>query len=305
MKKLVTMCVVVGLTLAAQAPAASLTDGLQSYWNFDQVGPQYDDQVGSLHLREKGAGSPDVATINAETTGALIGRSIHNTTNDTEWLRSLNPMGTFNITDEYTISYWEKQDVNSIYVRNYFHRASTDPDNSLGEFNNFSSYDRLSYYADASNWQFWSFYVLDGGVSKEGYGFGTAEGINYRPPEGEWHHRVLTIAPDGTVTDNLASINDDDMSLGQIATHDAAFEGVSNYTGVDVAAFQNHYLTALGGLHNPGTWVDEWAIWNRALSTDEIELLHDMGRTGTPIPEPATIMLLSAALPLWLRRRLA
>lgn len=150
----VVLAVSVTVVALVSAPAsANFLDGLQSYWNFDGGAADYMDKVGSLHMAEKGGS--DLATIENKETGALIGRSVH-ATDSGHWLRSVNPMGTLNITKELTISYWLKMDNVSSHKRHYSHRVSNDPDNSVGSFNNFSTYNRM----DFNGTNFWYAFFL-------------------------------------------------------------------------------------------------------------------------------------------------
>ena len=73
----VAVCAVVAVCGARGA----ITDGLQSYWNFDRSSSDYADKVGSVHLQERiGQG----ANIEAVTANALILRSLYNS-DTTDW----------------------------------------------------------------------------------------------------------------------------------------------------------------------------------------------------------------------------
>ena len=61
----------------------------------------------------------------------------------------------------------------------------------------------------------------------------------------------------------------------------------------------------------PQTWFfsidvnfDEIGIWNRALSDLELQAVYDAGLSGTPLPEPATLVVLGlGGLAVLIRRK--
>lgn len=274
------------LALAAGPASAVLTDGLEHYWNFDDGPADYDDKVGSLDMMEKGGS--DLAEIEAVETGAWMGRSAYSTS-DSAWLRTESATGDMNITDEVTISYWLKMDDNGTGAgvrRHYGMRISGDPDNSFGEFNNFSAYQRMNFNPTNHLWYAW-FFGNDGGSSIQG---GT-EGINWLMPEDTWVHRAITIASDGTLTDYVTSIDETDVTARSNTE-----TPWGDYQGLDTTAFASKYLTMLSGQNNPGNWLDDVRIWSRALTAAEVQEVFD-------IPEPATLGLLTLGLLALGRRR--
>lgn len=282
MKGRVLAGLVVCIVVAAGGASGAITDGLQSYWNFDGSPDDYTDKIGTVHLQERAGHEADTENV---IPNALILRSLR-TTDPGAWLRSTNPMGTFNVDRELTISVWVCQDLTAGNQGARMTRGSTDPENSLGSYDMFSFYTSQGAGTSADV----VYMILKGirlGVpNKYGDLKATISFTHYK-----WYHVVMRI-PSTAVncTLDIGSIDDADMSYQSTKT---LWDGnLGYYDGLDVSNFSTNYLT-VGGIDPRRSWYDELAIWNRELSDAEVEDLHDMGRNGEPIVYDPTIDLQS------------
>ena len=83
--------------------SALLTDGLQSYWAFDGAGEDYQDSGPyGLDMQELAGSEASITTTGVD---ALVGKSAE-VSADGAYMRSINNMGSMNITDEVTVSFW-------------------------------------------------------------------------------------------------------------------------------------------------------------------------------------------------------
>ncbi|MDZ7620353.1 MAG: LamG domain-containing protein, partial [Patescibacteria group bacterium] len=123
--------------------------------------------------------------------------------------------------------------------------------------------------------------------------------------EDNWHHVTLVI--DDTVGDGqqgvlvayLDGVGSFDYGTETLVTGwTQAFDG---YKFPDGASFATSTSLRLGARATTGAefqgMIDDFAIWNRALSAAEIATIYQMGLQGlTPIPEPASAMLVLLGL---------
>ncbi len=145
-----------------------------------------------------------------------------------------------------------------------------------------------------------------------------------------WYHVALVIDPDAVV-DGDAKTNDGRWiayfnglgsgTTGQAAVNQDLANGWKSGGG---AAVTNTFATGdifdsttsirLGARDSLGAefngLIDEFAIWDRALSADEINDIYQAGLNGdplAPVPEPSTVVLLAigvfAGLLVWRRKR--
>ena len=249
------------LALAAAPAPGAIIDGLQAYWGFEGNG---DDGIGAVDL----AAVDDGSTIGY--VPGLIGQALsvpRNVGGGGSYVESSAPAGDHNIDKELTISLWYKQTVAAVGATTYLFAQP--------------GYLGLSMYTSGSRKGF-------GTVDRVGAGsvFTTIpagfEGANV------WQHRVFRVS-------NIAHLSQEWYARATADDHGTFDAQVTLYRDPEI---DGTIPVRMAWNKNPGSdyQFDEVAIWNRALSDVEIEQLFDMGKAGTPIPEPASILMLGGGL---------
>ena len=113
---------------------------------------------------------------------------------------------------------------------------------------------------------------------------------------GSWHY--LTATFDGTGSVGVAKIYWDgilkDTHTGNdVLSNGSWVSGTTGLTGKIKASAQAYYLGHNGTTNDCSFAIDDFGIWDRVLTTDEITTLAS---GVSPIPEPSTFILLSVGL---------
>ena len=83
------------------------------------------------------------------------------------------------------------------------------------------------------------------------------------------------------------------MSSGGHSGSPWSTQSLSNYANIEMGGdFRVGFVESKGAGRPLRVDVDEVAVWNRALSTAEIQAVFDLGAAGTALPEPSSLLLL-------------
>ena len=288
MKRRVLAAVVVCFVGSACGAWGGLTDGLQSYWNFDGSSSDYQDKVGAVHLQERAGYGANIECVRDY---ALAIRSLKNNQDTDAWLRSTDPMGTFNIDRELTVSIWVRQTLPSGAGRSArLQRGSTDPENG-SDYSMFSMYTSQGYLPGSEDN---CMHLLIRGYENGNDTLQYRKVTSLELTSDKWHHIVLRIPSTAVgATVDAGSIDDADMTFHYSTT---LWGGAASYGGIVTDHFSPNNLIGGGvggGADECVAMFDEWAIWNRRLTDQEVEDLHDLGRNGEPLLHDPTIDLQS------------
>ena len=247
---------------------AQLTNGLVAYWPLDG---NANDQQGTVDLTAQQNATFDNLT---SLVGSAAGTSGNEEFGQNSGFFSLDPVGSvLNLTNEITVSSWYRIDsLGSTGEKSAaLHRSRV-----FGWYNP----DDNSNYHYALSW-------TDTGGTDHAF---TSPALSIGTNVAEWYHVVERVDSVGNLTFWHQNQFSDDHSSPVRNTV------LSNYQRIDTSL-----LTSSGGLEFVTAYyegkggstgnvsADELAIWNRALSDQEIETLFDNGKAGIPIAaEPVT-----------------
>ena len=115
--------------------------------------------------------------------------------------------------------------------------------------------------------------------------------------DGQWHHVAATMSISGGTTTFTPFLDGSPASSDTLAMASLDF--------LTLSLFREYDDSLAGSAVDYEGLFDEFAIWDRALSPEEIATIHDLGLQGKPIPEPTSALLLLLGLPfvIWRKRR--
>ena len=235
----------------------ALSDGLQSYWQFEDNG---NDSQGTVHLTEVNGGST-ITYSNGGVSGKAVSIPGVGAGGAFSYMESINAAGDYGITKDFTISLWYKQTA-SVPTATQYHFAQPD-------------YTGLSVYTGGGDG--------DGGDTVGRVG-STAKSITISggfEVANMWQHRVFRVSRlGGTISAWHAPASVED--------HGSADESATLFYDPDI---DGAIKLMIGQNRNEAIdyLYDEVRIWNRALSDAEIEELFDEGK-ATILPDPADFM---------------
>ncbi|MES2995325.1 MAG: LamG domain-containing protein [Verrucomicrobiota bacterium] len=277
------------LGLSAATSNAALTDQLVAYYNFEsnienQVSGLHDGAYGNGTANGAGAGfTGNAAFAGAEATsttdrsGLLVGSALNlvrgdNAAASSGWFRvstftSSTTLSTTTAGSGFTLSSW-------------FYLAQ-DPDTTAGR----------NYVFEGTN----NFDVS--------FGTGTNGGTNYRSHVGQtqltpdstlsagtWHNVVHVFAGDGTNTTLTVYLDGSEITTASNSVLSTAMD----FTGLNFGTARDGQFRVFDGM------LDEIAVWNRALTANEInngntgsgaDSVYQRGLAGLAVPEPSTALL--------------
>ncbi|MEW6027456.1 MAG: LamG-like jellyroll fold domain-containing protein [Planctomycetota bacterium] len=225
----------------AVAPPLYLPDGMTHYWKFDDDGAPYEDWAGDNNAVCANCPTPSTGTVD----GAMLFDGVSDEVdapdvNTCEWA----------LDDSFTIEYWMKTSSSTSGNRVIVGRDGT----TTG----------LHWWVGCDDTGKVRFQLQN--INTNGAYIGNKGPVLN---DGQWHHIVAV--RDESSNKNLIYV---DANLVDFATHDYAAG-----FGPDAAPINIGYLN-LGGHYRYAGLVDEVAIYNRALTPDEISRHHTEGLTG-------------------------
>ena len=268
-KEITASCITATVLLTGSAQAA-LTDGLVAYYDFES---DLTNQAGSGDLSVV-AGNDGIAGWSGGVVNASDGTSnrstllVGNAGNyiDVENDRTRAPFGTDELGNSFTISAW-------------YYLAPNDSNGSSRYF----VFESLNNF-DVS-------YGISSGDTYASY-VGQIIVDSTDTSRNAWHHVLHVFDSDATNTTLSVYI-------------DGTFEGSGSAptSTVDFDAINLGYYRSDSGDRDWDGLIDEVAIWDRALTTQEVLDVRAAGLAGSAIPEPGSLALLGLGGLLIARRR--
>ena len=266
MKRMFLILVVIFLFGVTTADAALLTDNLIGYWKFDNNA--VDSSGGGRDLDLYGG-----AGFNT----GLFGEALDLHKDSYQWAQRPVDDSVYNFSrSEFTIQVWVNLNILSVeQVLLEKFRGSSGPGWTLTYYPNWPTEESKKFH----------FYT---GQSARIYSDDVQIAV------GDWHQLIMQREMGMEREDNIFSLFYDNKLIGSVID-DTIFSDSSNplLFGRRNQEGQPFYLDGR---------LDEIAIWNRALTADEIAQLYNQGNgyeipTGSaPVPEPATMLLLASGL---------
>ncbi|MFC4993739.1 LamG domain-containing protein [Rubritalea tangerina] len=273
---------------------AALTSGLVAYYNFDQAG------AAGLVNHAPGASGTDASWTNAPVNGStgftgnatfnpgngisdrsslLVGNAINFVDGDGgNTIRVLLPFSSADLGQSFSISMWHylAPGVDNLSNRYQAIEAANNYDVSWGTDSSYSSNADYVGYAE------------------------TAKGTELLGIlEETWNHVVLQYDLTSNSTLNVY-VN------GTLRDTVTDTSGTFSFTGLHLGGSRDGSVAAIGDRDWDGM-MDEVALWDRSLTSDEVTSLYNAGLSGiavTAVPEPSSAALLGlSSLGLMLRRR--
>jgi hypothetical protein len=284
--------VVFSLTLLNTTVQATVSD-YTAYWELDN---RDDSSVNGYHFTTGNYVRPDGEGV----AGGSAGFS--NTTTYTDDTRSVEINAVPKIRDvgsQFTLSMWFKpRDLKTTgagyeALFDYYHTATNDR--------------AISVMWHNGTGHAYAFLSEDGAISDYGH-----SGTQQATADNTWHHLAVV----GNLDGDDGSVDDLEIYLtpitaGSINPSQAwglSLNSIHNYSGPDgvvklaVGSSGENFLTTQVTRTLYGSWgdglIDEVAFYNRSLAQAEVSQLFDLGQSGEaiPIPEPATLFILSAGI---------
>lgn len=308
-KELLLLGALAALTTSS---GAALTSGLIAYYNFEAggtVGIANQIDGGSTHNGSYGSGTTFGVTPAAGTGAGFAGNAAYagaeagSTTNRSD----LHVGNALNVA---------KNDASATAGSGWFN-VSTLNTTALGTNFSLSAWFFLSPDADnAGSADVLRDYVFEGGTNFDvSFGTSNAAGSAYASwvgeaasttsatlTTGEWHNVVHVFSQNGTNTNLTVYIDG-----AQVGTTISAATSSMNLASLNIGAARN-------GIRVFDGMLDEVAVWNRALTLEEInnantgelaDSIYQRGFAGLPVPEPSSVLLGSLGMILLFRRRVS
>ena len=233
------MLVVTIASASADVSQSDLLDGLVSYWKFDETS-------GSTAVDSHGSNDGTIGGATIDQTGKINKAYSFDGTNDYVNIGTIDHSGNVE-----TVSFW-------------FKTSNSDLATPLTDANN----RRILYFNNDESGRIQFLYQKStgGGGSADGTRVGGYYDMGSSLYDDDWHHLVYTV--DGENGDINMWIDGDPVTVTMLSEgyHDS-ISGGTRYIGGDV----NNNRRYFDGL------IDEFAIWDRALSSDEVSALYNDG----------------------------
>lgn len=289
-----TLHVIIALSALSTASQAALTANLIAYYDFAETG------TAGLANKAPGATGFHGAWSNS---GAFTGGSGPGFTGDAEFVtgdglsnRSPllvgNALNVVDTTQEYMIAPIGSTNLGTTFTISAWTYLAPGASNSSPRYHAFESGDQFIY--DVS-WGTSATYSTDGNYL--GYVETTASAPITGLAEETWQH-VVMVYNVPTAGDKTVSIYMNGSTTTPVVATDTS--GTFAFTSLHIGSERSFSGTD----RDWDGMIDEFAIWNRALTTDEISEVYQLGLAGMAVPEPSSFALLGTfGLLALLRRR--